>query len=128
MDQDLLVDTIGWLQHHRHAATYEALAGVVGGTPETVMADLPRSFRNSWIVDRETRRPTGYEPEQIHPELFTSIETNGVIDTPEQLLDWLSTHRKFVPQDDWERGLLSLGKDCGTSPPPSAWTREEMYD
>lgn len=92
------------------------------------MADLPRSFRNSWIVDPSTKRPTDYEPGQIHPELIASIEANGVIETPEQLLDWLSTHRKLVPRDDWERRLFALGKDCGVSLPPEALTSEGLYE
>jgi hypothetical protein len=128
VDQDLLVDTIGWLQHHRQAATYGALAGVIGGSPKPVMADLPRSFRNSWIVDPETKRPTGYDPEQIHPELIASIEAHGVIETAEQLSDWLSTHRVLVARDDWERKLFAIGQDCGVSLPPEALTGEGLYE
>lgn len=128
VDKDLLRDVVGWLQHHRQAATYGALSGVVGGTPQSVMADEPRSFRNSWIVCEDTRRPIGYEAGQIHPELLASIEAHGVIETPEQLSKWLSSHRKLVPRDDWERRLLAIGTDCGTSLPPGSWTSDEMYD
>lgn len=33
-----------------------------------------------------------------------------------------------VPRDEWEQGLLAIGRDCGASIPDSALTREEMYD
>ena len=128
VDQDLLRSIVDRLQHYRQAATYGALSGVVGGTPQTVMADEPRLFRNSWIVDQATRRPTGYDPEHIHPELFASIEARGVIETPDRLSEWLSSHMELAPRDDWERRLLAIGTDCGVSLPPSALTSEGMYD
>jgi hypothetical protein len=34
----------------------------------------------------------------------------------------------FEPRDEWERRLLSIGTDCGVSPPDSAFTSEEMYE
>jgi hypothetical protein len=34
----------------------------------------------------------------------------------------------FEPQDEWERKLLSIGRDCGVSLPNSAFSSEEMYD
>ena len=32
------------------------------------------------------------------------------------------------PQDEWERRLLGLAKDCGVSLPNEALCREELYD
>jgi hypothetical protein len=32
------------------------------------------------------------------------------------------------PQDDWERELLALAKDCGVSLSDEALSREELYD
>jgi hypothetical protein len=32
------------------------------------------------------------------------------------------------PQDEWERRLLAMAKDCGVSLPNSALSREELYD
>ena len=32
------------------------------------------------------------------------------------------------PQDDWERQLLALGRDCGVSLSNEALSREEIYD
>lgn len=34
----------------------------------------------------------------------------------------------FEPRDEWERRLLAIGRDCGVSPPDSAFSREELYD
>jgi hypothetical protein len=34
----------------------------------------------------------------------------------------------FEPQDEWERRLLAIGRDCGVSLPDSAFSREELYD
>jgi hypothetical protein len=35
---------------------------------------------------------------------------------------------KPQPQDEWERRLLGLAKDCGTSPPDWALRREALYE
>lgn len=42
---------------------------------------------------------------------------------------------KFPPQtvsreplDDWERNLMSIGKDCGVSLPDSAFSSEGLYE
>ena len=32
------------------------------------------------------------------------------------------------PQDEWERSLLALTRNCGVSLPDSALSREEMYE
>ena len=90
------------------------------------METEPRIPRNSWIVDRATREPTGYAPEEIHPELFASIATNGVIETPERLLDWLGSHDIDTPRDDRERRLFAMGSYTGASPPTSTLTSEYM--
>ena len=31
------------------------------------------------------------------------------------------------PRDDWERNLMSIGKDCGVSLPHSAFSSEGLY-
>jgi hypothetical protein len=35
---------------------------------------------------------------------------------------------KVQPQDDWERRLLGLAKDCGVSLSDAALSREDLYD
>ena len=32
------------------------------------------------------------------------------------------------PRDEWERGLLAAGRDCGVSLPDSALSSEGLYD
>ncbi|HKB01573.1 MAG TPA: hypothetical protein VKD90_05100 [Gemmataceae bacterium] len=34
----------------------------------------------------------------------------------------------FEPRDEWERGLLAIGTDCGVSLPDSAFSSDELYD
>lgn len=92
MDRARLADVIERLERHRQAATYSAVAGVVGASHRSVMAGCDRSFRNSWVVNKQTRRPTGYAPQHLHPELIWSIEAHGILSTPEELADWLATH------------------------------------
>ncbi|HEY1064948.1 MAG TPA: hypothetical protein VGE52_02515 [Pirellulales bacterium] len=71
-------------------------------------------------------------PETLVPALTREAEKRGM--TPEAfVLDVLKTRlgvrrEAFVPRDDWERELLSIGIDCGVSLPASALTSEELYD
>lgn len=92
MNNALLDETLTRLERYRQAATYGAIAGFVGGSHRTVMTDHLRSQRNSWVVNKRTRRPTGYEPSEYHPELIGSIEARSVIETPEELDEWYSSH------------------------------------
>jgi hypothetical protein len=41
---------------------------------------------------------------------------------------FLSPAASIQPQDDWERRLLSLAKDCGVSLTDAALSREELYE
>lgn len=58
LDQARLTDILERLQRHRQAATYGAIAGVLGVNPRRLMAKQHMSFRNSWAVSKTTRRPT----------------------------------------------------------------------
>lgn len=92
MDQVLLRDIIARLERHRQAATYAAVAGVVRANPRTVMRGEDRSHRNSWVVSKQTQRPTNYGPNDYHPDLLSAIEDAGVLDTAERLENWLALH------------------------------------
>jgi hypothetical protein len=92
MDSARRDDVIERLERHRQAATYSAVAGVVGASHRSVMAGCDRSSRNSWVVNKQTRRPTGYGPQHLHPDLAWSVEARGVLSTAEELADWLTTH------------------------------------
>jgi hypothetical protein len=41
---------------------------------------------------------------------------------------FLATAPAIQPQDEWERRLLGLAKDCGVSLSDEALSREEMYE
>ena len=67
----------------RRRCTYGAVAGLLGIAPAEVGPLLGgRSPGTSWVVSAKTGRPTGYSPEQIHPELELHPE---VISGPEEL-------------------------------------------
>ncbi|HXV16112.1 MAG TPA: hypothetical protein VD758_04995, partial [Gemmatimonadaceae bacterium] len=68
-------------------ATYGAVAAVMNRSPRNLMDKRSRSQRDSWVVSRQTGMPTGYEPEQLHPEI-TSRET--ILSTREALESWLA--------------------------------------
>ena len=54
----------------RKRCTYGAVAGVLGiSTAEVGPLLGERRQESSWVVSSKTGRPTGYSPEQIHPEL-----------------------------------------------------------
>ena len=76
------------LNAHRQRATYGAVAAVIGAAPRTLMSGRDRDPRHSWVVSRKTGQPTGYEGEQIHPELLTEAH---VIESCDELEKWLAT-------------------------------------
>jgi len=41
---------------------------------------------------------------------------------------FLGSAGPFRPNDEWERRLLGLAKDCGVSLPDSAFRRETLYE
>lgn len=75
------------LDRFRQRATYGAVAAVVNRSPRNLMDKRSRSQRDSWVVSRQSGMPTGYEPEQLHPEI-TSRET--ILSTREALESWLA--------------------------------------
>jgi hypothetical protein len=72
----------------------------------------------------------------LDPELETALNEvashQGV--PPEQLAlnalreRFLGTSSPLQPQDEWERRLLSVAKDCGVSLSNAALGREELYE
>jgi hypothetical protein len=74
-------------------ATYGAVAGILGKSPRTLMHGCDRDRRHSWIVNRKNGEPTGYTPEQLHPDLRERPE---VFETKEELGRWLASRAAVV--------------------------------
>jgi hypothetical protein len=78
-----LADVVRFLNDNRVKATYGAVAELLGVRPISMGRRLGQRHREaSWIVSAQTGRPTGYEPGEIHPEVFT---TEDVIRTGPEL-------------------------------------------
>lgn len=82
---DSIVDQ---LDRFHQRATYGAVASVVNRSPRNLMDKRSRGPRDSWVVSRQSGMPTGYEPEQMHPEI-QARET--ILSTREALESWLAT-------------------------------------
>lgn len=89
MNRELREQILNCLNLHGQAVTYGALAELVNTTPLEVMDDLPRNHHNSWVINADSRRPTGYVDEQIDPRFLAGNAGNNVIGTSEELQLWL---------------------------------------
>ena len=78
------------LDQHGQRATYGAVARLVGHSPRSLLKGRDRGRRYSWIVNRETGLPTGYQEDQIDPRLR---ESGPVIVSDDELRIWLETSR-----------------------------------
>lgn len=75
------------LDRFHQRATYGAVAGVLKRGPRNLMTGRSRSQRDSWIVSSGNGLPTGYPPEQVHPDI-KARET--VLRTASELEAWLA--------------------------------------
>jgi alkylated DNA nucleotide flippase Atl1 len=61
------------LQLEKTRCTYGALAEYIGATPRDVSKFLtPKRAEASWVVNKKSGLPTGYEAYQLHPDLQSS--------------------------------------------------------
>lgn len=74
------------LDLYRQRATYGAVAAYLNRAPRNLMTGRTRSERDSWIVSHGTGLPTGYSPEQMHPDI-KARET--VLRSASELSVWL---------------------------------------
>jgi hypothetical protein len=74
------------LQKHHQRATYGAVAPLVGRTPRNVMQGCPRDWLHSWVVNQDTKLPTDYSAEMIHPALHQRAE---ILRSEQELTAWL---------------------------------------
>lgn len=88
---DQIVDL---LDQHGQRATYGAVASLVGHSPRSLLKGRDRGRRFSWIVNRETGLPTGYQEEQIDPRLRAS---GPVITSDADLRTWLENQTLTSP-------------------------------
>ena len=84
-----LDDILSALNQHHQRATYSAVAALLGDTPRLLMHGRPREQGNSWIVAKDTGRPSGYAEADVHPELMANEK---VLMTREELAAWLASH------------------------------------
>lgn len=84
-----LQSIVALLSKHSQRATYGAVGGLVGLPARSVMSGQPKNKENSWVVSAKTKKPTGYLPGEMHPDL----EANStVISAPSDLAAWLRAH------------------------------------
>ena len=78
------------LDRFRQRATYSAVAAVLNRSPRNLMSGRTRSPRDSWIVSNKDGLPTGYEPDQMHPEIKSR---ESILRSGEELESWLESPR-----------------------------------
>jgi alkylated DNA nucleotide flippase Atl1 len=84
-----LDEIVDLLDQHGQRATYGAVAKVVGHAPRSLLKGRDRGRRYSWIVNRDTGLPTGYQEDQIDPRLR---ESGRVLNSDVELRAWLESH------------------------------------
>jgi hypothetical protein len=83
------IDTIAeQLDRFRQRATYGAVAAVLNRSPRNLMSGRTRSQRDSWIVSNKDGMPTGYEPDQVHPEIKSREQ---ILRSADDLGTWLDS-------------------------------------
>ena len=86
MTDHILDHVLDSLERHRQRATEHAVAEFVGRRPQQLLEGRPRDARHSFVVNAVTRLPSGYRPDEMHPELRVRP---GVICSLEQLDEFL---------------------------------------
>jgi hypothetical protein len=83
-----LDEIIDQLDQHGQRATYGAVARLLGHSPRSLLKGRERGRRFSWIVNRETGLPTGYNDDQIDPRVR---ESGAIICDYAELDRWLAS-------------------------------------
>ena len=76
------------LDRFRQRATYGAVAAVLNRSPRNLMSGRTRTQRDSWIVSNKDGKPTGYEPDQVHPEITCREQ---ILRSAKDLATWLDS-------------------------------------
>jgi len=78
------------LQRYSQHATYGAIAEAVGGTARGIGQRLGvPSLRNSYVVNKQSRQPTGYPPHLIETMCTKNMR---LISIGAELIVWLTNH------------------------------------
>ena len=104
-----LDEIVELLDRHAQRATYGAVAKLTGNAPRSLLKGRDRGRNYSWIVNRQTGKPTGYQDDQIDPRLANS---NAVIDDADQLQRWLDAAADTPAVSSG----LTAGASAGLSP------------
>lgn len=88
--QEQLLQLFNALEKHSQHATSTAVAGVLGLSPLSVMQELPKKSRNSWIVSKQVHQPTGYSKSSWQQPLKSN---STVISSTTALATWWEQHR-----------------------------------
>lgn len=88
MAQHTLDDILSALDRHQQRATYSAVASLLDRTPRMLMRGRDRAPGNSWIVSKNSGRPTGYKDEDVHPRLLANEK---ILMSREELAAWLTS-------------------------------------
>ena len=89
------------LNNRKTRATYGAVGCILGVLPQDVGKYLGcRRPKASWVVNKKTRRPTGYKTHEIHPHLYCNPR---VIEACGELRQWLG----LAPASEHRRGCAS---------------------
>lgn len=85
-------EVLACLEMRRMRCTEGAVAGLLGIQPKDLGRILgPKRPASSWVVSSSTHRPTGYNQDEMHPDLFRN---ERVIDSPEDLKQFIHDCRK----------------------------------
>ena len=85
-------EVLACLEMKNMRCTDGAVAGLLGIQPHDLGRILgPKRPASSWVVSASTHRPTGYNQEEMHPDLFRN---DRVIDSPEDLKQFIYDCRK----------------------------------
>jgi hypothetical protein len=76
------------LDRFRQRATYGAVAAVLNRSPRNLMSGRSRNQRDSWIVSNKDGLPTGYEPDQVHPDIESR---EHILRSADELGSWLES-------------------------------------
>ena len=74
------------LNKHHQRATYGAVGALLSKVPRSLMQGLPRDWRHSWVVNRDTGLPSEYPSGKIHPAIG---ERAKILQSEAELEAWL---------------------------------------